>query len=124
MTSKLEGSFAAFLHRSALRRVVAMFCALALVMMSLADAVHHLTDANSQAPYQVSTSFTNGAPDSLPAAPAAAVNHCHGCLATGIMVVAQPAVSAIVLPDRFTPRVDGVRPHPPTTETPPPRLTI
>src|SRR5262245_51754280 len=124
MTSKLEGSFAAFPRWPALRRAVAVFCVFALLMMSLADAVHHLTDANSQVPHQVSTSFTNGAPDSLPAAPAAAVKHCHGCLATGIMVVAPLAVSAIVLPERFALRVDDARPHPPTIDTPPPRLTI
>jgi len=110
-------------HGLALRRAVAIVCAVALLTIGFAHSVHHFGGAVSAVAVQADVGTSDDSPDTSKKA-SLAIEHCHGCTMIAMAALAQPAVPTLIAADIPVRRFDDKRPHPPVAETPPPISTI
>jgi hypothetical protein len=112
---------AALLSRLAFRRTVAAVCAVAFLTVGVAHALGHCDHGAVPAGYEL----TSGAADEAPEpAKSASVEHCHGCSMVAVMGDAPTLPAGLVGPVFRGVRLDGIRPHPPSAENPPPITAI
>jgi hypothetical protein len=114
---------AAIPSMSALRRAIALLCAVAFLAVGFVDAVQH-HDAGAHSVISISQDDPGAADDGLAGKPANAVDHCYACAMVAVLIDAPalPRVPAMIDPQ--TPAGDAVTPHPPIIETPPPIAAI
>lgn len=112
---------ASLMRVSALRRFVALACALAFLAVSFAHLVHHV-DFVSEAPAVelsvVSVDATGDAQDDTKKT--SSVEHCHGCMLLAIVVAELPGLAdtgVSVVDDQLLPPRSILR----SAEYPPPR---
>lgn len=110
-------------HGLALRRAVAVVCAVALLTIGFAHSVHHFGGAASAVAMQTDVGSSDDSPDTSQKA-SLAIEHCHGCTMIAMAALAQPAVPTLIAADLPVRRFDENRPYTPVAETPPPISTI
>jgi len=108
---------------SALRRAVAVVCAVALLTVGFVHSMHHFGAAASAVAIQTDVGSSDDSPDTSQKA-SLAIEHCHGCTMIAMAALAQPAVPTLIAAKMPVRRFDDKRPHPPVAETPPPISTI
>jgi hypothetical protein len=113
----------ATLDHFTLRRAVAVICALAFLFVGFAHTAQHADAASPSIASQVNDD-NSGVSADAPGTIDVGIDHCHGCV-----MVAVPAAGEATLPSRITtiyPAAtwDGLHPHAPIAETPPPIRTI
>lgn len=107
----------------ALRRAIAVVCALAFVLVSFAHGMQHFNGPTSAISIQADLgSQDDGAGTSKKAS--IAFEHCLGCSMIATLVLAPSIMPDRIEGDLPARRFDLHRPHIPVAETPPPILSI
>lgn len=106
-----------------LRRVVAIACALAFLLVGFSHAAQHVDAAGPAIASQMQGDASDNSPDA-PGKIDIGIDHCHGCV-----MVAIPVAGETILPSRIksvypTARLTSLHPHSPIAETPPPIFEI
>jgi len=117
----LNQSITAILRLPAFRRVIAVVCAVAFLFVGFVHSLNHFDGAAPAASYQADFSSSDGSPDS---SDNATIVHCHGCVMLAMKVAPQDGAVISTALERVAVPLDGLRPHPPVAETPPPKLSI
>jgi hypothetical protein len=98
-------------------------CAAAFLFVGFVHSLHHFDAMAPIASYQADFSSSDDTSRSSDKA-SVAIHHCHGCVMPA-MTVASPAGALIPTAlERLAIPCDGLRPHPPVAETPPPKFSI
>jgi hypothetical protein len=118
----LDETVIAILRWPALRRAVAVVCAVAFLVVGFAHSLHHFDAAPASHSYQTASSPSDTSPETSKK-PSLAVEHCHGCVMVAMEIAVQSAAS-MLSPDRPAVGLDGIHPYPPVAETPPPIASI
>ena len=113
-----------FLLRSgALRRCVAVACAVALLAVGFAHSVHHFGASTSTVGIQTDIGSPDNSSDPPQKAPVV-LEHCHGCSMIAMTALTQPIAPVRIATEFPIQRLQGATPYPPPAETRPPILVI
>jgi len=107
----------------ALRRAIAVVCALAFVLVSFAHGVQHFNGPTSTIGIQADLGSQDDGLDTSKKA-SIAFEHCQGCSMIATAVLAPSTAPDRTEADLPVRRFDQHRPHIPVAETPPPILSI
>lgn len=123
MTVRARRGLGLWIAAPALRRAVAVVCALAFVLVSFAHGMQHFNGPTSAISIQTDLGAQDDGPDTSKKA-SIAFEHCQGC-----SMIATPVLAPSTMPDRIegdlpARRFDLHRPHSPVAETPPPIASI
>lgn len=123
MIVRLVQRFGLWVAAPAVRRGIAIACAIAFVLVSFAHGVHHLNGLAPTAVVQVDLGSFDDAPDTSKKAPVT-IEHCHGCSMIAMAVLPASIAPRLVATDLPATGFDEKRPHTPVAETPPPIFLI
>ncbi|MFH1345868.1 MAG: hypothetical protein ABIL01_32360 [Pseudomonadota bacterium] len=107
----------------ALRRAIAIICAVALLTLGIVHSVYHVGGAVAAVALQGDVVPSDDSPDAPKKAPVA-TDYCHCCSMIAVAMSAQPVVPIPVAVDLSTGRFDEKPPHPSVVETRPPIFSI
>lgn len=108
---------------SALARLVAVLCAVALLACGFAHSVHQFNTPIPTVAMPADAGTPNDSPDTSKKT-SIAIEQCHCCSMIALADLARPFVPHDIAADLPMRRVDEVRPYPPVVELPPPIATI
>lgn len=103
----------------AMGRLVAVLCAIAILVGGFAHGINHLGAPNVTVTAQVDSGGANDAPE-LPKQIPVAVDHCLGCLIFAAPAMVETAELRRLAVKVAVRRADEVRPHLSAVELPPP----
>lgn len=107
----------------ALRRAIAVVCALAFVLVSFAHGMQHFNSPTPAISIQADLGSQDDGPDTSKKA-SVAFEHCQGCSMIATLELAPSTMPDRIEGDLPARRFDLRRPHPPFAETPPPIASI
>lgn len=107
----------------AVRRGVAVACAVAFVLVSVGHSVHDFNRLAPTAVVQADLGSFDDAPDTSKKAPVT-IEHCHGCSMIAMAVPPASIAPRLIATDLPATGFDEKRPHVPVAETPPPIFLI
>lgn len=108
---------------SALARLMAVLCAVALLACGFAHSVHQFNTPIPTVAMQADAGTPDDSPDTSKKA-SIAIEQCHCCSMIALADLTRPFVPHDIAADLPMRRVDEVRPYPPVVELPPPISTI
>ena len=110
--------------RTALRRAVAVVSAVAFLAVGFVHLAEHDAPLGAiETTCQSDAASSDDAPDSTKQA-APGGEHCHGCTMIAVAVTADQLAPPRIQPPHQTPAPADFRPHPPATDSPPPKFLI
>jgi hypothetical protein len=110
--------------RTALRRAVAVVSALVFLAVGFVHLAQHDGPLGStETTWQSLVVPSDDAPDSSKHAVAGG-EHCHGCAMIAAAVTGDELSPPRIPPAHRSPAAAGFRPHPPATDSPPPKFLI
>jgi hypothetical protein len=110
--------------RTALRRAVAVVSALAFLAVGFVHLAQHEGPLGStDTTWQSVAALSDDAPDTTKHS-ALGGEHCHGCTMIAAAVTGEQLSPPRIQPPHQSPAPAGFRPHPPATDSPPPKFLI
>jgi hypothetical protein len=119
-TEPVPGDF----FRTALRRTIAVVSAVAFLAVGFIHLAQHDGPLGStEATWESVAAPSDDAPDTTKHS-ALGGEHCHGCTMIAAAVIGEQLSPPRIQPAHEAPAPAGFRPHPPATDSPPPKLLI